>query len=74
FVYPTMAEAQADAARITANGYIIAGEEGQPSISVDWIAQPHFYQQGNLIVLYVGEDPSILSLLETVLGPPFTGN
>jgi hypothetical protein len=41
---------------------------------VDWIAPPHFYENGNLIVLYVGEDPRIIMLLESLLGPQFAGD
>ena len=41
--------------------------------SVTWIAPPHFYHGGRLIVLYVGTDQSILKLLTAVLGPQFAG-
>jgi hypothetical protein len=35
---------------------------------VDWIATPNFYQCGQLIVLYLGDNAGTLVLLEGVLG------
>ena len=40
---------------------------------VTWVDTPHFYKAGSIIVLYVGSDDAILSLLEEVLGPQFAG-
>ena len=48
--------------------------EGQfETILVTWIATPHFYQRGNLIVLYVGENSDIIPILEGLLGPQIAG-
>jgi hypothetical protein len=41
--------------------------------SAAWIAPPHFYHRGRLIVLYVGSDQSMLDVLTAVLGLPFAG-
>jgi hypothetical protein len=38
-----------------------------------WVDDPHFFQQENLIVLYLGSDASTLDLLETLLGPQIAG-
>ena len=40
---------------------------------VTWVDTPHFYKAGRIIVLYVGSDETILSLLEQMLGPQFAG-
>ena len=40
---------------------------------VTWMDTPHFYKAGRIIVLYVGSDESVLSLLENILGPQFAG-
>ena len=40
---------------------------------VNWVATPHFYKTGKLIVLYVGDNMTVISTLETVLGPQFAG-
>ena len=41
---------------------------------VDWVAPPHFYQKGRIIVLYNGENKEILTALEAVLGQQFAGS
>jgi hypothetical protein len=38
-----------------------------------WIAPPHFYKNGRLIVLYVGDNSAVLKALERTLGPQFAG-
>ena len=40
---------------------------------VMWMDAPHFYKVGRIIVLYVGSDEAVLSLLEKVLGEQFAG-
>ena len=40
---------------------------------VTWVAAPHFYAAGRLIVLYVGEDGGVIEVLDQVLGPQFAG-
>ena len=40
---------------------------------VGWVATPHSYQSGRLIILYVGEDRTVIDLLESVVGPQFSG-
>ena len=38
-----------------------------------WMAAPHFYKNGKLIVLYVGDEAGVMSLLAGALGPQFAG-
>lgn len=38
---------------------------------IDWVAPPHLYRSGRLLVVYVGTDTTTLHLLARVLGPPF---
>jgi len=38
-----------------------------------WVDVPHFYLKERIIVLYVGDDPAIEELLESVLGSQFAG-
>jgi hypothetical protein len=40
---------------------------------IRWIDTPHFYTQGNIIVLYVGQNPEVLNLLDSLLGIQFAG-
>ena len=39
---------------------------------ITWVDQPNFWAKGRLIVLYLGKDPAILSLFNSVLGDPIT--
>ena len=64
FEYPDQAAADADAAKISPDGSI----EGY---SVNWVASPHFYKVGRLIVIYLGDDPADLAILKSTLGEPF---
>jgi hypothetical protein len=40
---------------------------------VEWVATPHFYGAGTLLVLYVGDDQGTLDALRNVLGRPYAG-
>ena len=40
---------------------------------VTWIDTPHFYKAGRIIVLYLGNDQTILGLLKEVMGLQFAG-
>ncbi len=43
------------------------------TISYAWVAPPHFFRQGRVLVLYTGTDPAVLTLLTDLLGPQFAG-
>jgi hypothetical protein len=40
---------------------------------IRWMDAPHFYTNGKLLVLYVGQNSEIISLLESFLGKQFAG-
>ena len=40
---------------------------------ISWIAPPHFYKAGQLIVLYVGSDSGVINTLEKAMGSQFAG-
>ena len=40
---------------------------------IRWMDEPHFYSQGNLIVQYIGHNPEMLSLLDSLLDKQFAG-
>jgi hypothetical protein len=69
--YDDAAAADAEAALISPDGYSL--RTATKSTSVGWIAPPHFYKAGKLIVLYVGESEAVTVVLERVLGPQFAG-
>lgn len=59
--------ANTDAARISPDGGTIGNS------MVDWIAPTHFYKVGQLIVLYIGTNTSLMKVLESTLGAQFAG-
>lgn len=41
--------------------------------SMAWMAPPHFFRSGNVIVLYLGSSPDTMQKLESVFGKQFAG-
>jgi hypothetical protein len=74
YLYESTEAATADANRVSASGdEISAVEAGGAANMVAWEGTPHFYQFGNIVVVYVGENSQTMSLLESALGSPFAG-
>jgi len=67
FEYNTAEDAEADASFVSSDGSSIG--TSMPF----WVDDPHFYYKEKIIVLYVGDDPTIEELLESVLGSQFAG-
>lgn len=67
YSYESSDAAQADASQVSASG------SGVGTSMISWIATPHFYLKGSLMVLYVGDNGTVMARLETVLGPQFAG-
>jgi hypothetical protein len=76
YEYGTTVAAQLDAARVSPDGSTFRdgiGPFGGKAVSVDWIAPPHHFKKGRVIVTYIGDDVAIMRLLTSVLGPQFAG-
>lgn len=67
FAYGRVEAAREEAGLVSPDGYSIG------TSMVSWVATPHFFQCGQLIVLYVGEEAGVLGLLQAVLGAQFAG-
>ncbi|MDH4179551.1 MAG: hypothetical protein OEV33_03495 [Armatimonadota bacterium] len=67
FEFADAAAAEAAAALVSEDGSAVGTN------MISWIAPPHFYQHGRLVVLYVGDQTAIQSALESVLGEQFAG-
>ena len=67
FEYTDAAVADAEALLVSADGSSVG------TTMVNWVAAPHFYKTGKLIVLYVGDNTAVINVLEAVLGPQFAG-
>ena len=76
FEYQDASSAAEDASRVSPDGTVITQSENGGLVragDVFWVAPPHFYRSGGIIVLYVGDDPAVIDALVTALGPQFAG-
>jgi hypothetical protein len=76
YEYGTAVAAQYDASRVSSDGSTFrsgVGPFGGKAVSVDWIAPPHHYHRGRVIVTYIGDDSAITTLLTGILGRQFAG-
>ena len=67
FEYANAAAADAEAAPISRDGMSVGTRK------IFWVGPPHFFKQGRLLVLYVGENEKVLGTLAAVMGPQFAG-
>lgn len=67
FEYADAAAAQRDARKVAPDGGSVGAS------MVNWMAPPHFYQKGRVIVLSVGDDAAVKNGLASALGPQFAG-
>ena len=67
FSYPTTIKANNDAAKISADGMTIGNSK--PS----WLGTPHFFRKPRMIVLYLGDEPRLLDILNRAIGRQFAG-
>jgi predicted small secreted protein len=67
FEYESRESMEEEASQVMPDG----GSIGRSMVA--WMDTPHFYKAGKIIVLYVGSDEAVLSLLEKALGPQFAG-
>lgn len=68
FEYKSESFAKLDAKQISEDGYTIR------DVRQVWAAPPHFYQEGKLIVLYLGNEQDTLHILEDILGKQIAGS
>jgi hypothetical protein len=67
FEYDSAETMESDAVLVDASGSPIG------TSMVTWMATPHFYKKGRILVLYVGDNAGTLEVLEGVLGTQFAG-
>ena len=67
FQYSNAAQMEAEAKLISPNGTTVGTRK------IHWIGAPHFFKQGRVLVLYVGNDKKVEKALETALGRQFAG-
>lgn len=67
FEYARASALEREVRRVSSDGMTVG--TSKPS----WMAPPHFFRRGKLIVLYVGANESILKVLQSSLGAQFAG-
>jgi hypothetical protein len=67
FPYDDPHSAANEAAKISEDGYTVGNTK------VTWVHTPHFYQNGNLIIVYLGESEEHIRIFEEVIGFQFAG-
>lgn len=67
FEYSNRVTAQNQARSVSSDGKTIGNSK--PS----WMSTPHFFKSQKLIVIYVGDDKTILRILQGALGDQFAG-
>jgi hypothetical protein len=76
YEYANAKAMEAEASCVSPEGFGITKEWGDGTGSaktVGWIAPPHFYKAGRIIIFYCGDNESIINLLENALGTQFAG-
>ena len=67
YEYESKETMEADAAQVATDG----GSVGTSMIT--WMATPHFFKNGQILALYIGEDAATVELLKATLGEQFAG-
>jgi hypothetical protein len=67
FRYSSGRAAEAEAKKVNAEGTSVGTSTAM------WVGPPHFYKKGRLIILYAGDNESVMKALTAVLGPQFAG-
>lgn len=67
YQYPSGQAAEAEASRVSATGTTIG------TAKVSWLAPPHFFRKGAVLVIHLGSNPKTLDALERLMGPQFAG-
>ena len=66
-LYGNVETLKADATLISPDGTTL------DNTSVAWMSTPRFYARGNIILLYVGLEETVVQYLDTLFGQPFAG-
>ena len=67
YEFPNEERAAREAENVSADGSSVGTSK------VLWIAPPHFFRAGALLVLYLGNDEQVLDVLRARIGPQFAG-
>lgn len=67
YEYKNSDQMEADLKTIRSDGSVVGGA------IIEWLYTPHLYKNGNIIVLYVGENKEIKEMIQKLVGNQFAG-
>jgi hypothetical protein len=67
YEYADAQSMEADASKVSHDG----GSVGTSMMS--WVGPPHFFKKGRILVLYIGQEKTLLQELTSLLGSQFAG-
>jgi len=76
YEFASAKDMEADASGVSRYGTQITKDWGNgkaTTVFVNWIGKPHFYKAGRIIVIYIGDNYSMISLLQNGFGKQFAG-
>jgi hypothetical protein len=75
YIYDDPALAAANAKRVQPDTSVrwMESDGSEMLAHFAWVAPPHFFQAGRVLVLYTGTDQTVLATLAELLGPQFAG-
>ena len=76
FEFASAEEADVAAGGVSATGSSIVttmADGTRMASMITWVAPPHFYKAGKLIVIYVGCDSDVIDTFQEAMGPQFAG-
>ncbi|SCP95249.1 hypothetical protein [Anaerobium acetethylicum] len=75
YVYENNRAMEEDSLCLDACGFYYSAvkDDVSKNIQMSWDSLPHFFKRGNIIVLYVGENPEMINNLKGFLGAQFAG-
>jgi hypothetical protein len=73
YEFPSLADAEAASRTVSADGMTIA-KNGDMAVAIDFLFKPHYFLQGNVIVVYTGGNDATVKLLRNAFGTEFAGD
>ena len=73
YEFPSVADAEAASRTVSADGTTIA-KNGDMAVAIDFLFKPHYFLQGNVIVVYTGGNDDTIKLLRAAFGTEFAGD
>lgn len=77
YAFSSIEEAREAAAGVSEDGFSytwITGPETSRYLGAHWVLPPTFFQSGDAVAIYLGEDGCVRDVIANQMGEPFAGN